>query len=418
VQVLPTPAPTASAAASDPPRIVLLGGQIVGSTLQLAITYQANNAIASAIVAPAGANYFVRVTSPQPKTPSHPVQFTLSLAMPTNLAQLTANGLSTQIMVALEDAASHLSSLVAVNLSFQHPDGGTGAVAAANPGKVCSWSQPTTCLPDGTGLLVCAVDELSVQVVDCQVGPPAFRCATPDGGVAACTCPNRCDLEAKSCGKDSCGHDCGSCPAGSECDALGNCRARAKNGCADGTREGYTDLARYPTIAACEAWWDGTQSMRAPRSGLEWCGNSTGMKCTVPADACAPGWHVCMQSGWPADIRERNTYPSGAEAAATKFSWLDCTTGASHGHWYASASSSAYPGAGSCTAFPLGCYAEDVSGSMDTIACGDQANNGGCNGAIWTSYTQGIGNACGSLATARTDQNGVLCCQDPEVTGS
>jgi hypothetical protein len=420
VQVLATPAPATSSAAADPPRILLLGGQLVGSALQLSITYEATSAIASTIVAPAGANYFVRVTSPQPKTPAHPLAFALSLALPANLAELTVNGLAIQVLVALVDASSHVSSFLTLGVSFQHPDGGTGIVASAASGKVCNWSDPPTCLPDHTGLLVCAADERSVQVMDCQAGPPAFQCANgPDGGAAECVCPNRCALESKTCGKDSCGHDCGGCPAGAECDPLGNCHFRSSSGCADGTREAFTDTARFPSIAGCEVWWEGGQALRTPRSGQEWCGNATGIACKVPADGCAPGWHMCMQGGWPADIRDRPTYPSGIDAGAAKLSWVDCQQ-SNNGHFFVAASSSAYPSSqgGSCSAFPLGCYSDDVSGYLDTVACGTTTSSSGCNSAIWPSYTLGTGAPCTGVTITRTDQNGVLCCQDPEITGS
>jgi hypothetical protein len=419
VVVVPGQAPSASATTADVPRILLLGGQVADNSLQLSITYESNNPINSTIVVPSQANYFTRVVSPQPPTPSHPGQFGLTLALPANLAQLAASGLSLPVLVALESAAGTTSPFVAMNLSFQRPDGGSGISAATTSGKVCSWSQPATCLPDGTGMLVCAVDEMAVHVVDCQSGPPAYKCTSVDGGAASCVCPNRCASESKACGRDSCGHDCGTCPAGSECDPLGNCHPRATSGCADGTREAFTDVARYPTIAGCEAWWEGSQSMRAPRSGQEWCGNSTGIKCTVPADACATGWHVCMQSGWPADIRDRPSYATGADAGSKALPWLDCQQ-ANSGHWFAAGSSSAYPvgQGGSCSAFPLGCYADDVSGYMDTVACGTSTSSAGCNNAVWTGYTFGIGPPCAAVGAIRTDQNGVLCCQDPELTGS
>lgn len=418
VQVLPTPAPTASATTLDPPRIVLVGSALAGSTLQLQISYESDNAIASIVVAPVGATYFTRIYSSEPKTTSHPLQFALSLALPENLAQLSANGLTVQMNIALVDALAHVSNVVTIAVQFQRTDGGVSATTSS--GKVCAWGQPATCLPDGTGLLACAVDELSIQVIDCQTGPPAFKCqGGADGGAAECVCPNTCALLGKSCGQDPCGHDCGDCATGAECDPLGNCRDRAKNGCADGTREGFTDATVYPTIAACEVWWDGNQSLRTARTGQEWCGNSTGIKCTAPADGCAPGWHMCMQGGWPADIRDRKVNTLGVDGGNATLSSNDCLN-ANQGHSFLAASSSAYPASqgGSCTAPPFGCYAEDVGGYIDTVACGSATNTDSCNNAIWPNATRGIGPWCGTMAIIRTDQNGILCCQDPEITGS
>jgi hypothetical protein len=52
-----------------------------------------------------------------------------------------------------------------------------------------------------------------------------------------------------------------------------------QNGCADGTREGLTDLAAFPNVAAC---------------GGSWAGNVTNGRAL-----CAPGWGPC-QGGNPA----------------------------------------------------------------------------------------------------------------------
>jgi hypothetical protein len=71
-------------------------------------------------------------------------------------------------------------------------------------------------------------------------------------------------------------------------------------GCADGTREGFLDQAKYPAIAACSGAWQipglvgpNTQTPQCQRRGGN-TGNSstTGAGCSV-ADLCAEGWHVC-----------------------------------------------------------------------------------------------------------------------------
>jgi hypothetical protein len=417
-QVLATPSPSSSAATDSTPHIVTLGGTVVGSTLQLAVSYEAINGIASTFVVPVGASYYTRIMSTEPKTPSHPLQYSIALALPQNLGQLVAAGLSVQVAVAVQDALAQVSAYVPITVNFQ--PAGTGVTAAATAGKACTWGLPPTCLPDRTGMIACAVDELSLQVVDCQAGPPAYQCHSgTDGGAAECICPNSCASEGKTCGTDACGHSCGTCAAGYECDPLGNCNTRSKNGCADGTREGFSDAAVFPSIASCEVWWEGGQNLRTPRTGQEWCGNSTGIECNVPADGCAPGWHICMQHGWPADIRDRITSPSGADGGASTVSFSDCADlgGTS---WYVAASSSAYTGGGgSCTAFPLGCWTDDVDGYMDTLGCGQTSTaNGACNNAIWPKNTRGNGGACGNMSITRTQQNGILCCQDPEITGS
>jgi len=70
-------------------------------------------------------------------------------------------------------------------------------------------------------------------------------------------------------------------------------------GCADGTREGYLSLTRYPGIAACAGGWT-EPGLLTPASHSASCdykaGNSgplpNGTGCST-ADLCAVGWHVC-----------------------------------------------------------------------------------------------------------------------------
>jgi hypothetical protein len=72
------------------------------------------------------------------------------------------------------------------------------------------------------------------------------------------------------------------------------------SGCADGTREAFLDLVRFPAIAACAGGWSVpglvTAASRAPACGRA-AGNDgsnvTGAGCTVE-DLCAEGWHVCL----------------------------------------------------------------------------------------------------------------------------
>jgi hypothetical protein len=70
-------------------------------------------------------------------------------------------------------------------------------------------------------------------------------------------------------------------------------------GCADGTREGFTDEAQYPRIAACSGAWsvpgvDGANAA-GPKCGRG-AGNDTsnteGAGC-ASVDLCATGWHIC-----------------------------------------------------------------------------------------------------------------------------
>jgi hypothetical protein len=73
----------------------------------------------------------------------------------------------------------------------------------------------------------------------------------------------------------------------------------ATAGCADGTREAFTDNVRFPSIAGCAGAWS-VPGLISERSMAPGCAraagndgsNPTGIECTVE-DMCADGWHVC-----------------------------------------------------------------------------------------------------------------------------
>jgi hypothetical protein len=70
-------------------------------------------------------------------------------------------------------------------------------------------------------------------------------------------------------------------------------------GCADGTREGLIQLAKFPDVAACSGGWT-VPGFLAPETLTPQCGRAAGNDgdrpdgdgCSV-ADLCAEGWHVC-----------------------------------------------------------------------------------------------------------------------------
>lgn len=70
-------------------------------------------------------------------------------------------------------------------------------------------------------------------------------------------------------------------------------------GCADGSREGFKNIASYPQIAACVGGWS-IPGVATPASFSRACNAQSGNDgeiegCTV-ADTCAVGWHVCKSA--------------------------------------------------------------------------------------------------------------------------
>ena len=74
-------------------------------------------------------------------------------------------------------------------------------------------------------------------------------------------------------------------------------------GCADGSREGFNNTGRFPSIAACDGGWT-VPGIAGAAGKLPACNRAAGghgifQGCSA-ADLCAVGWHVCTGA---ADIR-------------------------------------------------------------------------------------------------------------------
>ena len=95
-------------------------------------------------------------------------------------------------------------------------------------------------------------------------------------------------------------------------------------GCADGSREGFPDLADWPDIAGCSGAWSlpGLLDERAlhPQCGRGG-GNDglhkDGLGCSV-TDLCAQGWHVCRGSHEVA-ARSQTGCENAVSPPATRF---------------------------------------------------------------------------------------------------
>lgn len=90
-----------------------------------------------------------------------------------------------------------------------------------------------------------------------------------------------------------------------DCDELVDEGLSCANGCADGTREGFVDIARYPRIAGCSGAWSiaGAFGDGEPSCDRQ-AGNDgaivDGSGCDVD-DLCEPGWTVCSSTSAVSD---------------------------------------------------------------------------------------------------------------------
>jgi hypothetical protein len=172
-------------------------------------------------------------------------------------------------------------------------------------------------------------------------------------------------------------------------------------GCADGQREGFADLQRHRRVAGCLATWEGTKSLRDKPTGKA-CGDDIkGGVCTVPADVCAVGWHVCGSTGKNDDLKTHTTFKAcNKEAGPGKF-----VAAMSHGQ----TEELCPPAPTAETVFPC----MDSGFCAEPICCGDNCQFGKCRDAVWKGQTRislGKAEGCGSVTSERN--GGVMCCYD------
>lgn len=169
------------------------------------------------------------------------------------------------------------------------------------------------------------------------------------------------------------------------------------SGCADGEREAFPSLSTHPTIAGCAATWTDRANLRADKTSAP-CGDDLGT-CAVPADACAPGWHICGLAGEPTELSTRATQDECAAAGAeTTDAFVMAMT-----HCAALVSACDYT-------TPLGCPADGVCG--EAVCCGGGCrSNQGCTMGVYplTAIVGDMTSGCGDLPSALV--TGVLCCE-------
>lgn len=169
-------------------------------------------------------------------------------------------------------------------------------------------------------------------------------------------------------------------------------------GCADGQREGFADVDKYPSIAGCLGDWDGHENLQAPPSGTP-CGDDLG-KCTVPADTCAAGWHVC---GSPDGLIRDLTARIGPD---------DCDA-AGPGRFNAGLGHDGGDDVDGCIPDTHDYLCLSHGFSSEPVCCGQDCEFGMCRDGVWagrTRISRGLAEGCRSLSAARN--GGVLCCTD------
>eukprot|EP01044_Picomonas_judraskeda_P018927 COSAG03_NODE_3869_length_1785_cov_7.220641_2_plen_348_part_00 len=186
----------------------------------------------------------------------------------------------------------------------------------------------------------------------------------------------------------------------------------AKVGCSDGSCEGFCS---HPTVRGCGASWTGAKNLRAAPTGKA-CGHPpAGHACDAPADACGPGWGLCLAHSHPgldtlSFLKQMDADTCGTEAGA-----------------FVSGMSHAPVGATECPTpanQSLDNTCKSSSYGSEPLCCGAQCLVPSCNSALWPGKTRALigvdGDGGCAAITIRPDHEprGVLCCRLPTVVAS
>ena len=180
-------------------------------------------------------------------------------------------------------------------------------------------------------------------------------------------------------------------------------------GCSSGQCDAFCNSSN--TVHGCLAMWDGVVSLRAPPTGRP-CGGRLG-PCTSPADACAPGWALCLS----------HANASGSESRADVASFLKgmgpqlCREGDPRmflaAMQHADPAWSALPPS-PCPPAPQegdnGC--RPAGWGSEPICCGGACTVPSCGNDLWMDQTRiHIGESEGCGAVSANYASGILCCK-------
>lgn len=176
-------------------------------------------------------------------------------------------------------------------------------------------------------------------------------------------------------------------------------------GCSDGTCEA---LCTHSHVRGCGAHWSGPVSLREAVTGHA-CGSAPHAPCKAPADACGPGWGLCLSHAAP-----------GLDTLAF-LSSIDAATCASPPGGFVAAMSHAPIGATTCPnpanhSRDNGCAPRGYG--SEPLCCGTACGVPSCSTALWPGATRALfgpeaAGSCANVVTSRSDgmPRGVLCCR-------
>jgi hypothetical protein len=223
-------------------------------------------------------------------------------------------------------------------------------------------------------------------------------------------------------------------------------------GCADGQREGFTDVTAYPHIAGCSGAWTipgihthdpgtapacpglSTEDTTIPacaRSAGDDASNSLGEGCNV-ADLCADGWHVCTGAA-DVDLSSASGCDGATDVEGSALFFATRQTSNGCGRCATGSITDALCDSETCIDECLQTEhtSNDVFGcgnfgaTAPILECGplDRFSNNLCDGLAGSPWSCDLPDAtddsglCEAYTLSKSDvsHGGVLCCRDPNV---
>ncbi len=163
-------------------------------------------------------------------------------------------------------------------------------------------------------------------------------------------------------------------------------------GCADGTREGFDDIAIYPKVAACGGAWN-IPGLAGPAA--VGCDPNNGLTQCAAANVCSSGWRIC----------------TGVADVAPRFDACHLTAAGFFTTAQRSSGNKMCTSLGSNDLF--GCYSPPVAGLAPDPGCAplDATANDGCSG-VGAPWNCPSGSFERDQVTKDAGPGGVLCCHD------
>jgi hypothetical protein len=185
--------------------------------------------------------------------------------------------------------------------------------------------------------------------------------------------------------------------------------AYAQNvGCADGAREGFSNISLSPNVAGCSGAWSLPDVRNVTRTACTTPGddgsNTAGTACRA-IDVCAANWHICATAAEITTASYTNSCTGIANMGDPNYFFVTQQSGV---------------GSGSC----------DATGSNDLFGCGNYGgalvgpgitncpplnyfSNNLCSslGAPWSCGSDGV-NEIANVTKTNSTNGGVLCCRD------